>query len=248
MNATNQTKVVLVTGGSRGIGSAISMELGTPEFTVIVNYNHSKEHADNVVEKIKNQGGNAIALQANISIPEECASLFETIESSIGKVDVLINNAGITRDKSFRKMGLSEWNEVINTNLTSAYNTSNLAITSMIEQKYGRIINISSVIGLSGGFGQTNYAAAKAGLIGFSKSLALETAKYGITVNNICPGFIGTEMVAAMPKEVLDGIVSKIPAQRLGDPSDIAKGVRFLIESAYMTGQCLNINGGLYMQ
>jgi acetoacetyl-CoA reductase len=118
----------------------------------------------------------------------------------------------------------------------------------MIEQKYGRIINISSVIGLSGGFGQTNYAAAKAGLIGFSKSLALETAKYGITVNNICPGFIGTEMVAAMPKEVLDGIVSKIPAQRLGDPSDIAKGVRFLIESAYMTGQCLNINGGLYMQ
>jgi acetoacetyl-CoA reductase len=200
------------------------------------------------VEKIKNQGGNAIALQANISIPEECASLFETIESSIGKVDVLINNAGITRDKSFRKMGLSEWNEVINTNLTSAYNTSHLAITSMIEQKYGRIINISSVIGLSGGFGQTNYAAAKAGLIGFSKSLALETAKYGITVNNICPGFIGTEMVAAMPKEVLDGIVSKIPAQRLGDPSDIAKGVRFLIESAYMTGQCLNINGGLYMQ
>jgi len=190
----------------------------------------------------------AIALQANISIPEECASLFETIESSIGKVDVLINNAGITRDKSFRKMGLSEWNEVINTNLTSAYNTSHLAITSMIEQKYGRIINISSVIGLSGGFGQTNYAAAKAGLIGFSKSLALETAKYGITVNNICPGFIGTEMVAAMPKEVLDGIVSKIPAQRLGDPSDIAKGVRFLIESAYMTGQCLNINGGLYMQ
>jgi acetoacetyl-CoA reductase len=122
-----------------------------------------------------------------------------------------------------------------------------LVIPEMVEQKYGRIINISSVIGQSGGFGQTNYAAAKAGLIGFSKSLALETAKYGITVNNICPGFIGTEMVAAMPEEVLKGIVAKIPAGKLGDPNDIAQGVVYLINAPYLTGQCLNINGGLYM-
>ena len=144
-------------------------------------------------------------------------------------------------------MQKNEWDEVINTNLSSAYNTSQLAIHKMIENKYGRIINISSVIGQSGGFGQTNYAAAKAGLIGFSKSLALETAKYGVTVNCICPGFIKTEMVAAMPTEVLAAIVSKIPAASLGSTADIAKGVAFLVDAPYITGQCLNINGGLYM-
>lgn len=144
-------------------------------------------------------------------------------------------------------MSLIEWQEVINTNLSSAFNMCSLVIPDMVEQKYGRIVNISSVIGQTGGFGQTNYAAAKAGLIGFSKSLALETAKYGITVNNICPGFIGTEMVGAMPEEVLKGIVAKIPVGKLGDPNDIAEGVVYLVNAPYMTGQCLNINGGLYM-
>jgi acetoacetyl-CoA reductase len=247
MQNVHQPKTVLVTGGSRGIGSAISLELGTKEYNIIVNYNHSKEHADNVVNKIKANGGNAIALQANIANAEECQKLFENIKSEFGHVDVLVNNAGITRDKSFRKMSLQEWNEVISTNLSSAYNTVQQALPAMIENKFGRIINISSVIGQSGGFGQTNYAAAKAGLIGFSKSLALETAKYGVTVNSVCPGFIETEMVAAMPQAVLDNIVAKIPVNRLGATSEIAKGVRFLAESAYITGQCLNINGGLYM-
>lgn len=247
MENSKNLKTVLVTGGSRGIGAAISLELGTKEHNIIVNYNHSKEHADNIVNKIKSNGGNAMAVQANIAHADECQRLFETINNEFGNVSVLINNAGITRDKSFRKMNLTEWNEVINTNLTSAYNTVQIALPNMIENKYGRIINISSVIAQSGGFGQTNYAAAKAGLIGFSKSLALETAKYGVTVNSICPGFIETEMVAAMPREVLDNIISKIPVNRLGASSEIAKGVRYLIESAYITGQCLNINGGLYM-
>ena len=247
MNPNNTTKTVLVTGGSRGIGAAISLELGKKEFNVIVNYNTKVDEANAIVDQIKKQGGNAIAIQANIALTEESERLFKEIESAFGQVDILVNNAGITRDKSFRKMQKTEWDEVINTNLSSAYNTSQLAIHKMIEQKYGRIINISSVIGQSGGFGQTNYAAAKAGLIGFSKSLALETAKYGITVNCICPGFIKTEMVAAMPSEVLTSIVSKIPAAALGSPSDIAKGVAFLIDAPYVTGQCLNINGGLYM-
>ena len=247
MTTQKSKKIALVTGGSRGIGAAISLELASPDFLVIVNYNNSKSHADLIVDAIIKKGGEAIAVQANIAEENECKKMFEEIEKSVGSVDVLINNAGITRDKSFRKMELSEWNEVINTNLSSAFNTSKLAIPSMIENKYGRIINISSVIGQSGGFGQTNYAAAKSGLIGFSKSLAIETAKYGITVNSICPGFIGTEMVGAMPEDVLNSIVSKIPVNRLGEPSEIAKGVKFLIESAYITGQSLNINGGLYM-
>lgn len=247
MNNNNTIKTVLVTGGSRGIGAAISLELGKSDFNVIVNYNHNKTHADEVVGKIQNQGGKAIAIKGNIADSNECEEMINQINNHFGSVDILINNAGITRDKSFRKMTLLEWNEVINTNLTSAYNMSSLVLPAMIEKKYGRIINISSVIGQSGGFGQTNYAAAKAGLIGFSKSLALETAKYGITVNSICPGFIGTEMVAAMPEDVLNKIISKIPVNKLGSPCDIAKGVRYLIEAEYITGQCLNINGGLYM-
>ena len=247
MDLNNTTKTVLVTGGSRGIGAAISLELGRKEYNVIVNYNTKVDEANAIVDQIIKQGGNAIAIQANIAIPEDSQRLFQEIESKYGQVDILVNNAGITRDKSFRKMQKNEWDEVINTNLSSAYNTSQLAIHKMIENKYGRIINISSVIGQSGGFGQTNYAAAKAGLIGFSKSLALETAKYGVTVNCICPGFIKTEMVAAMPTEVLASIVSKIPAASLGSTADIAKGVAFLVDAPYITGQCLNINGGLYM-
>jgi acetoacetyl-CoA reductase len=247
MDLNNTTKTVLVTGGSRGIGAAISLELGRKEYNVIVNYNTKVDEANAIVDQIIKQGGNAIAIQANIAIPEDSQRLFQEIESKYGQVDILVNNAGITRDKSFRKMQKTEWDEVINTNLSSAYNTSQLAIHKMIENKYGRIINISSVIGQSGGFGQTNYAAAKAGLIGFSKSLALETAKYGVTVNCICPGFIKTEMVAAMPTEVLASIVSKIPAASLGSTADIAKGVAFLVDAPYITGQCLNINGGLYM-
>ena len=247
MTSEKTNRNVLVTGGSRGIGAAISLELGLAGYFVIVNYNHSISEAENIVKQIIDNGGQAVALQANISKADETERLFNEINANIGTVDVLINNAGITRDKSFKKMNLEEWEAVIDTNLSSVFNTTKLALPAMLDQKYGRIINISSVIGQSGGFGQTNYAAAKAGLIGFSKSLALETAKSGITVNTICPGFIGTDMVNAMPEEVLNSIVSKIPVNRLGLPSDIAKGVKFLIESSYMTGQSLNINGGLYM-
>ena len=248
MDTNTNKQIALVTGGSRGIGAAIALELGAANHIVIINYNHSKEEADKIATKINEIGGEAYVVQGNISNAEECTKMCQTSKENHGAIDILVNNAGITRDKSFRKMSAVEWNEVINTNLSSAFHLCQMVIPDMIAQTHGRIINISSVIGLSGGFGQTNYAAAKAGLIGFSKSLALETAKYGITVNCICPGFIETEMVKAMPQEVLNSITEKIPVKRFGATSDISKGVKFLVESAYMTGQCLNINGGLYMQ
>ena len=164
-----------------------------------------------------------------------------------GKIDILVNNAGITKDRTFRKMSRQEWEQVINVNLNSAFNTTSAVINHMLEQKFGRIINISSIIGQAGGFGQTNYSASKAGLLGFTKSLALETAKNGITVNAICPGFIETEMVAAMPENVKDAIIAKVPVQRLGSTSEIADAVVFLAQSSYITGQEINVNGGLYM-
>lgn len=240
-------KIALVTGGSRGIGAAIARELGRQGATVVINYNHSNEHAQNVVTEIEAMGSTAVAIQADIAESEPTRKLVDETISRFGRIDILVNNAGITRDKSFRKMNEEEWHKVIDTNLSSAFNTCTVAIHKMMEQKYGRIINISSIVGQAGAFGQTNYAAAKAGLIGFTKALALETARGGITVNAICPGYIGTEMVKAMPDDVLSKVVEKVPMQRLGTPQEIAEAVVFICNAAYMTGQCININGGLYM-
>ena len=240
-------KIAVVTGGSRGIGAAVAKGLGREGATVVINYNHSQEQAQAVVEEIEAMGSSAIALQADISEAEATKVFIEKVLEKFGRIDILVNNAGITRDKSFKKMSFEEWHKVIDTNLSSAFNTCKIALPSMLEQKYGRIINISSVIGQSGGFGQTNYAAAKAGLIGFTKPLALETARAGITVNCVCPGYIATEMVAAMPEKVLDAIKAQVPMKKLGDPEEVSKGVLFVCESEYMTGQCINLNGGLYM-
>lgn len=240
-------KIAVVTGGSRGIGSAIAKELGREGATVVVNYNGSHKQAQAVVEEITAMGGSAIALQADVSKAEPAKTLIDEVLEKFGRVDILVNNAGINRDRTFNKMSFEEWHEVINTNLSSVFNTCKIALPAMLEQKYGRIINISSVIGQAGGFGQTNYSAAKAGMIGFTKSLALETAKKGVTVNAICPGFIGTDMVNEMPVNVQETIVAQIPMKRLGDPEEVAKGVIFICESEYMTGQCLNLNGGLHM-
>jgi acetoacetyl-CoA reductase len=244
---TLQGKTALVTGGSRGIGAAIALELGAQGATVVINYNHSRDHADNVVKQITELGGKALAIQADIAESEPTRKLVEETIRQFGSIDILVNNAGITRDRSFRKMTEAEWHQVIDTNLSSAFNTCTIAIHKMSEQKFGRIINISSIVGQAGAFGQSNYAAAKAGLIGFTKALALETARSGITVNAICPGYIATEMVKAMPEEVLASVVSKIPMQRLGTPKEIAEAVVFICNTPYMTGQCLNLNGGLYM-
>ena len=240
-------RIAVVTGGSRGIGAAVAKGLGKEGATVVINYNHSQGEAESVVNEIKAMGSLAVALQADISDAEATKVFIEKALADFGKIDILVNNAGITRDKTFKKMSFEEWHKVIDTNLSSVFNTCKIALPSMLEQKYGRIINISSVIGQAGGFGQTNYAAAKAGLVGFSKSLALETAKGGVTVNCICPGYIATEMVKAMPENVREAIIAMVPMKKLGEPDEIAKGVVFICESEYMTGQCLNLNGGLYM-
>jgi acetoacetyl-CoA reductase len=245
---TLDNKIAIVTGGSRGIGRAIALELAANGAKVVINYQNNEEAANAVVSEIENLGGFAITSQADISDSVQAKVLVEETLNQFGKVDILVNNAGITRDKTFRKLGEADWRKVIDVNLNSVYNTTSAVLPTMLEQKYGRIINISSIIGQAGGFGQTNYAAAKAGLIGFTKSLALETARSNITVNAVCPGFIETEMVAEMPDEVLSQIVSKIPQRRLGQTGEIARAVYFLVaDGNYITGQQLNINGGLYM-
>ncbi|MDQ0199802.1 acetoacetyl-CoA reductase [Neobacillus ginsengisoli] len=241
-------KVAIVTGGSRGIGAAISMELAKNGVKIVLNYVSRKEHAEKMVAEINEIGGEAYAVQADVSKSEDAAKLVQEAVNHFGRLDILINNAGITRDSTFKKLSEEDWRKVIDVNLNSVFNTTSVALPSLLESDAGRIINISSIIGQAGGFGQTNYAAAKAGLIGYTKSLALELAKSNVTVNAICPGFIGTEMVMAIPEKVLDGIVAKVPQKRLGKPEEVARGVVYLCKDGdYITGQQLNINGGLYM-
>jgi acetoacetyl-CoA reductase len=240
-------KVAVITGGSRGIGAEIAKVLARNGALVAINYLNSSEKADSIVQDIEQEGGTAFAYKADVIQANNVHNFIEEVINRYGQIDILINNAGITRDKTFRKMAIDEWEEVINVNLNSVFNTTSKVINHMLERKYGRIINISSIIGQSGGFGQTNYSASKAGLLGFTKSLALETAKNGITVNAICPGFIETEMVAAMPENVRESIIAKVPMQRLGQTDEIADTVLFLIKSSYITGQEINVNGGLYM-
>lgn len=241
-------KVAVVTGGSKGIGAAISKELAKNGVKVVVNYNSNKESAEEIVKQIEAEGGAAVAIGADVSYSEQAKRLIEETKEAFGQLDILVNNAGITRDRTFKKLGEEDWRKVIDVNLNSVYNTTSAALTYLLESEGGRVINISSIIGQAGGFGQTNYAAAKAGLLGFTKSLALELARTGVTVNSICPGFIETEMVMAMPENVREQVISKIPARRLGHAEEIARGVLYLCQDgAYITGQELSINGGLYM-
>lgn len=247
VNSSLEGKVAIITGGSRGIGSAIAKEMARNGAEVVINYNSNKEAADDVINEIEQFGGTAVSFQADVSNYEESRSLVERTVDHYGKIDILINNAGITRDRTFKKLSEEDWTEVINTNLNSVYHTTSAVVNLMLEQGSGRIINISSFIGQKGGFGQTNYSAAKAGMIGFTKSLALETAKSGITVNAVCPGYIATEMVQAIPEAAKEKLISNIPMQRLGTTSEVADAVLFLANSSYTTGQCININGGVYM-
>jgi acetoacetyl-CoA reductase len=239
------TRVALVTGGTRGIGAAISKALKAAGYKVVANYAEN----DAAAEKFKVENGIPV-YKWDVSSFDASAAGVKQVESDIGPIEVLVNNAGITRDGAFHKMTLEQWNAVINTNLGSLFNVTRHVIEGMRFRKFGRIINISSANGQRGQFGQVNYSAAKAGDIGFTKALALENAKAGITVNAICPGYINTEMLQAVPKDVLEkGILPQIPINRLGEPEEIARAVVFLVadEAGAMTGSTLSINGGLYL-
>jgi 3-oxoacyl-(acyl-carrier-protein) reductase len=240
-------KACLVTGGSRGIGRAIALELGRHGASVAVGYATNETAATDVATEIATSGGQSFAFGCDVQDPLAIEPAVASVIERFGKIDVLVNNAGITRDRSLAKMSPEEWDAVLQTNLTSVFHLTSRVLPHMVKAGYGRILNISSVIGLHGNFGQANYAAAKAGIVGFTKSAALELARKGITVNAIAPGFIETEMIAAMPDEVRAGILAKIPMGRFGRPEEIAQAALFLVSHGdYITGQVIVIDGGLY--
>lgn len=241
--------VAIVTGASRGLGSAIADELGHGGAKVVVNYSRSKEPAEELAEHLKESGTEAVAVQADVSDAEQAEKLInETIEH-FGQIDILVNNAGINRDKTLKKLEVDDWDEVIQVDLNSAFYTVRAALPHMIEHGSGKIINMSSFVGEAGNIGQANYAAAKAGLLGFTKTAAQELARYGITVNALCPGFIETDMVANIPEEAREKLLKTVPLGRFGKPEEIARAVRYLIvDGDYITGQSLDINGGVYIR
>jgi acetoacetyl-CoA reductase len=238
-------RVAVVTGGTRGIGEAISKALKAAGYKVAASYAGNDEAA----QKFKGETGIPV-FKWDVSSYESCADGLKKVEAEVGPVEILVNNAGITRDTMFHRMRPEQWSEVINTNLTSLFNMCRPVIEGMRERKFGRIINISSINGQKGQMGQSNYSAAKAGELGFTKALAQESARAGVTVNAICPGYIATEMVKAVPKEVLEkNILPQIPLGRLGEPEEIARCVVFLAsdEAGLITGSTLSANGGQVM-
>lgn len=242
-------KTALITGGARGIGRAVSLALAKKGFNVAVNYNSSSDAANKLVDEIKNLGANAVAFKADVSNRESVAELFKNIKENFGFVSVLVNNAGITRDNLLMRMKPEEWDAVIASNLNSVFYCTREAIRDMAKAKWGRIINIASVVGLIGNAGQANYAASKAGIIGFTKSVAREYASRGITANVIAPGFIDTNMTQVLKEDIKAEIAAKIPVGYIGAPEDIANAVLFFADdaSAYITGQVLAVDGGMTM-
>lgn len=244
-----QGRVALVTGASRGIGRAIALELGSRGCTVVVNTKHHAADAAATCAALTDIGAVASVYQADVASVEEVASMVDHVVSRYGAIDVLVNNAGIVRDRSLLKMTDEGWREVLDVNLTGVFTCTRQVVPHMRERGFGRVLSIASIVGQTGAFGQTNYAASKAGIIGFTKAAALEVARYGITVNAVCPGYVLTEMLAGIPPHVLEEIRGRVPLGRLGGVDDIARAVRFLVEEAdYVTGQTLNVNGGLFMQ
>jgi 3-oxoacyl-[acyl-carrier protein] reductase len=243
-------RVAVVTGGSRGIGRGIALKLASEGARVVVNYRTNSAAAEGVVALVREQGGEAIAVQADVSQMAEAQRLIKTAIETYGRLDILVNNAGTTRDMLIMLMKESDWDLVINTNLKSAFNCSKVTARTMMKQRYGRIINITSVSGLAGQAGQTNYSASKAGLIGFTKALAKELGPRNITANAVAPGFVYTDLTADLSQEMRDLALQMTPLGRFGTPEDMANAVAFLAsdEAGFITGQVLSVDGGLVMQ
>lgn len=241
-------KTAIVTGAGRGIGVEIARELAATGANIVVNYNSSAEAANALVKELGEYGGKHIAVQANVSDFSQAQNLAKAAQEAFGQIDILVNNAGITRDKTLKNMTFEQWDEVIHTNLYSVFNCTKAVLPFMLQRKYGRIVNISSFVALAGNIGQANYAATKAGMIGFSKSVALETSHNGITVNVVAPGFTETDMLWEVPENIRQRILEKIPMGRFGTAQEIAKCVRYIVSEAdYMTAQVISINGGVYI-
>ncbi len=242
-------KVALVTGASRGIGKAIALALAENGAAVAVNYSSSEASALEVAEIIRKNGGRAEIFKARVNVESEVEEMFTAVEKSLGPVDILVNNAGITKDNLLMRMKTEEWDSVIDVNLKGAFLCTRRAVKGMMKNRYGKIINISSVVGFAGNAGQFNYSATKAGIIGMTKSAALECASRGIRVNAVAPGFIETDMTASLSDDVKAAYMEKIPLKSLGKPEDIANAVVYLASplSDYMTGQTLHLNGGMYL-
>ncbi|MEB8128466.1 3-oxoacyl-[acyl-carrier-protein] reductase [Mammaliicoccus sciuri] len=244
------TKTAIVTGASRGIGRKIALELGKEGYNVVVNYAGNKEKAEEVVSEIKSFGVESFAFQANVSEQDEVKAMIKETTSQFGTIDVLVNNAGITRDNLLMRMKQDEWDDVINTNLKGVFNCVQAVTRSMLKQKSGRIINLSSVVGSLGNAGQVNYVATKSGVEGMTRTFARELASRGITCNAVAPGFIVSDMTDQLSDELKEQMKSQIPLARFGEDSDIAHTVAFLAsdKASYITGQTIHVNGGMYMQ
>ncbi|HIY54794.1 MAG TPA: 3-oxoacyl-[acyl-carrier-protein] reductase [Candidatus Dorea merdavium] len=242
-------KIAVVTGASRGIGRAIAIRLAGEGATVVINYNGSKEKAEEVKQEIEGAGGKAAVCQCNVADFDQCQAFIQKVIDEFGRIDILVNNAGITRDGLLMKMSEEDFDQVIETNLKGAFHTIRFASRQMLRQKSGRIINLSSVVGVTGNAGQANYAASKAGVIGLTKSAARELASRGITVNAIAPGFIETDMTSVLSEKVKEGAAAGIPLGAFGKPEDVAAAAAFLAsdEAGYITGQVLHVDGGMVM-
>ncbi len=248
--ADMRNKVAIVTGASRGLGRAIALELVGLGAKVVVNYRSSQVAAEEVLESIHKRGGEALAVQADVSVFADAQRLIDTAVQHWGRLDVLVNNAGTRHDTLLIRMSEQDWDEVVNTNLKGVFNCTKAAQRVMIKQRYGRIVNITSVAGLAGNAGQANYSAAKAGVIGFTKAVAKEVGSRNITVNAVAPGYVPTELTAGLPPELVAKGLEMTPLGRAGTPEDIAKAVAFLAsdDAGFITGQVLSVDGGLVMQ